>query len=474
LPSLEALENKGVRLELAKDFYFFCAIYLPHYFLLDGAKFHREMMQELTDTNNKRLEIIGFRGSAKSTIGSTALPIWMALVHPELYPFIIVCADTNDQAKLMIASIKTEFDNNERILRDFGSIEYRKIHDPNPEPSMESDEDWQAKNMLLHNGVRIMARSRGQKFRGLKHRQYRPHVIIVDDPEDIVWVRSKENRMTTDRWMRGEVLPSLAKDGRLIVIGNWLHEDALMARLKKTKQFKVLEYSLINEKNQITWPAMYPDQASLDRKRDETGEVAWMREYLLKIVPEEGVLIRPEDIHYYDSIPANSKPGQRGHGVDLAISTEESADYTAEVVGHVYHIDGAHKIFIQPHPLNAHMDFYNTMEYFKNLPGARRDMFFVEDVAYQKAAIQEMIRAMMPVTPMRPIADKYSRLQVCSRYIKNGQVLFPRNGCENLIMQLLSFGGTDKDDLVDGLTNMILGLVENGLGFKRVVSIGGF
>src|ERR1035437_3425775 len=87
LPSLEALENKGVRLELAKDFYFFCAIYLPHYFLLDGAKFHREMMQELTDVNNKRLEIIGFRGSAKSTIGSTALPIWMGLVHPGIHPF---------------------------------------------------------------------------------------------------------------------------------------------------------------------------------------------------------------------------------------------------------------------------------------------------------------------------------------------------------------------------------------------------
>jgi len=33
-------------------------------------------------------------------------------------------------------------------------------------------------------------------------------------------------------------------------------------------------------------------------------------------------------------------------------------------------------------------------------------------VAYQKAAIREMTRAMLPVTPMKPQGDKRARLQV--------------------------------------------------------------
>jgi phage terminase large subunit-like protein len=61
------------------------------------------------------------------------------------------------------------------------------------------------------------------------------------------------------------------------------------------------------------------------------------------------------------------------------------------------------------------------------------NMFFVEDVAYQKAAIQEMERMMLPVIPMKVTTDKRSRLQVVAPYIKNGTVLFPRNGCEQLL-----------------------------------------
>jgi phage terminase large subunit-like protein len=54
----------------------------------------------------------------------------------------------------------------------------------------------------------------------------------------------------------------------------------------------------------------------------------------------------------------------------------------------------------------------------------------VEDVQYQKAAIQGMDRLMLAVTPMRPTTDKRSRSQVIAPYFKNGTVLFPRTGHE--------------------------------------------
>jgi len=43
-------------------------------------------------------------------------------------------------------------------------------------------------------------------------------------------------------------------------------------------------------------------------------------------------------------------------------------------------------------------------------------------IGYQKAAVQEMERAMLPVIPMKPTTDKRSRLQVVAPYIKNGTV----------------------------------------------------
>jgi hypothetical protein len=55
---------------------------------------------------------------------------------------------------------------------------------------------------------------------------------------------------------------------------------------------------------------------------------------LLQVVPEEGQDVFPEDIHYYDDPPFDDG-NHLAHGVDLAISTKESADYTAIVSGEV-------------------------------------------------------------------------------------------------------------------------------------------
>lgn len=449
----------------------FCLIYLHHYFYRPPASYHPEMIEALADRKIKRLLLIGHRGSAKSTYGSVALPLFMALEEPTEYGFIIAIADTSLQSALNIANIKTELDSNQWLIEDYGHIRHKKVNDPVPEPTLESEEDWQARNMLLANGVRIMARSRGQKVRGLRHRAARPKAIIVDDPEDAEWVKTRENRNKTDRWMRGEVMGALDPEGRIICIGNWLHEDALLGRLKKLSTFVTLEFPLIKEINgeeYVTWPALYPDQKSLDDKREEMGQVAWMREMLLKIVADEGQEVTPDDIHYYDELPDPERGGLKGHGVDLAISTEESADYTTDVEGHVHYEDDKPKIYIQKNPLEAHLDFYHTIEYMKGKPRGTH-LWFVEDIAYQKAAIQEMERNMMAVISVKPISDKRARLRVAARYIKNGTVLFPRTGCEKLISQLLNFGNEEHDDLVDGLVNLILGAIGEGLDIRRVV-----
>ena len=108
---------------------------------------------------------------------------------PSKYPFIIMLADTRGQASINAASVQHELRNNDLILKDYGHLKYNRIDDPRPEPTLESDEDWQAMNCVLDNGVRILSRSRGQKVRGVKHRQHRPSLVVGDDVEDLDWRR---------------------------------------------------------------------------------------------------------------------------------------------------------------------------------------------------------------------------------------------------------------------------------------------
>ena len=88
--------------------------------------------------------------------------------------------------------------------------------------------------------------------------------------------------------------------------------------------------------------------------------------------------------------------------------------------------------------------------------------FFVEAVAYQQAAIEEMERRAFSVQATHPIKDKRARLRVAARYIKMGVVKFPRAGSEQLMTQLLRFGSEKHDDAVDALVYLILGLVGDG------------
>jgi predicted phage terminase large subunit-like protein len=469
------VDDPEIRRAAAKTLKGFCLTYLSHHFPADLSDFFDEMASALQDHDLKRLEIIGFRGCAKSTMASLALVLWAALEHPDRYPFIIMLADTRGQASINASSVQNELRNNDLILRDYGHLKYKRIDDPRPEPTLESDEDWQAMNCVLDNGVRILSRSRGQKIRGLKHRQHRPSLVVADDVEDLDWVRTQENRDKTDRWFRGNVLPSVdEKYGRVVLIGNWLHTDGLMARLKKTGIFTVLEFSLLREREgteieRCTWKAKYPTQEAIDAKRQELGDVGFRREMLLQVVPEEGQDVLPEDIHYYDDPPFDDG-NHLAHGVDLAISTKESADYTAIVSREATWPGGNLEIYIQPHPIIRRMTFSETMETLDNVRHSTpmSSEFFVEAVAYQQAAIEEMERRAFSVEAMHPIKDKRARLRVAARYIKNGVVRFPRTGCEQLITQLLGFGIEKHDEAVDALVYLILGLIGEGIEEQKV------
>jgi hypothetical protein len=92
-------------------------------------------------------------------------------------------------------------------------------------------------------------------------------------------------------------------------------------------------------------------------------------------------------ITYYDERPKNAVASIKGHGIDLAISQKEGADYTSIVSGEVFYMDNTPKIFIRPDPYNEHVTFHNFLQHVRNIPGELKgaNLFFVEDVGYQKA-----------------------------------------------------------------------------------------
>lgn len=473
--SIDVLDQSQ-RIWLAENsFTHFCLLYLGHYFDKEPAAFHRELIEILEQEQQDAIGVIGFRGSAKSTFCSFAYPLWCAIFKK--YNFIILINDTVQQVKLNIANIKAEIEENELIRSDFP-------HVSTIEKSRKWNLKWNETELLIGRDVFILGKSRGQKVRGLRFRQYRPQLIIIDDPEDYEWTRKKTNRDKTERWLNTEVLPAQEElKCKTIIIGNLLHKDALMGRLKRRATFKVYEFPLIDEKGRIAWPGKYPTMEAVEKQKNKiSNSVVWQREYLLKIIAEEEQVISEADITYYsnDRLTAKGdlgiKPMDAGAALDLAISEKQTADLTALVSGLMAKeyltvgVDGNQKgtkiLYIKPAPVNKRIDMEQTIAEVnvahKSMPLGNR--IYVEAVAYQKAIIKEMRKLGLPIIEVRPIGDKRARLETVAMYIKQGLVRFPQTGCEALLEQLIGFGTEEHDDLVDALVYLILGMFSRRQG----------
>lgn len=195
---------------------------LPHYFTAPPSSFHiwlAEHLEQLEGVRGIRENIVAPRGSAKSTWLSMAYPLDRAVKRRER--FIILTADTRLQAEKYLDAIKFELAENPYIA------------DHHPDAHGKG-QVWRSDAIELRNGVRIEALGTGAKLRGRKYKQYRPSLIIVDDPQGTEHIVSELQRTRSWDWLTQDVMNAGDPQTNIIAAGTALHEEAIVYRLRKT------------------------------------------------------------------------------------------------------------------------------------------------------------------------------------------------------------------------------------------------
>lgn len=431
-----------------KSLAWFTLTYLSHYIHSSVPDFHWEMYADLENEDINLLEVIAFRGSAKSTIVSLAYAMWCAITGRK--KFIVISSATSMQTRLIMRNLAVELEGNELLIKDYGQFYF-------------TANEWQVYNLVLPNGARIMGRSRGQRVRGIRHKEARPDLFIGDDIESMEDVRTKERRDRTDEWFHSEVMPALSpRGGKAVLIGNLLHSDSFYMRLRdkigNTNQSLYRQYALHDAQGNCLWEEMYDDNRINQIK--EGRERFYLREYELKIIPEEGRVINK--VHYYAKLPTLRRIGI---GTDLAISERTSADYTAFSV---FGEDENNKLY-SLYQWQGRVSFNDTLTQLQSLYQTMQAQYpdtscsiFWEDVGYQRAGAQELTRRYnLPIVMVKRSTDKRSRLQTIEPRLTNAQVMFREHGDEDAVIQIMGFGVESHDDLVDSNEIVISGLTRN-------------
>ncbi len=455
------IKDKDFRITLSKkSHYWFFHFYFGQYVTYRTANFQKRMFGITEDEKNNMAVIVAFRGSAKSTIFTLSYALW-SILGKQNKKFVIILSQTQKQAKQHLMNLRTELEKNIILSRDLG-------------PFREESDEWGGYSLVISNyGARISAASNEQSIRGIKHLQFRPDVIIADDVEDLNSVKNQEGRDKTYNWFKGDIIPAGNTNTKIIVIGNLLHEDSLLKRLQREIENNTLngiyrEFPLLNESGKPLWPDKFPNENEINKEKMKIGnEIAWQREYLLRIVSDTGRVIYPKWIHYYDNLPTESESFMyAATGIDLAISERESACYTAMVSAKVYGRGENMKIYILPYPINERMDSPTTLKKVKEisekLGNGQRTELFIEDVGYQRSLIQNLQNENYPAVGFPTLGqDKRARLATVAPAIENGVVLFPRQGAEILINQLIGFGIEKYNDLADAFVIIVSKSIEN-------------
>jgi hypothetical protein len=156
------------------------------------------------------------RGGAKSTWLCEITATWLILTGRARC--LLLLSNTTDQVTERVNEIKTELEENERLIEDFGE-QSAKRHE---------SRTWTKDEFILPNGARVLGKGAMQSMRGVKNRQYRPDVVLADDADDDKFVTTPEQAGKVWSWWDSRVVPSCHPNAVYMINGTVIAELALL------------------------------------------------------------------------------------------------------------------------------------------------------------------------------------------------------------------------------------------------------
>jgi len=212
--------------------------YLPAHFRRAPSAMHlwlAEQLDQMCAQRGAKLNVIGPRGGAKSTLGTLAQALRAAVEGWE--PYIWIVSDTKHQAAAHLENIKHELTDNAGLAADYPHAAGRGAI-------------WRSNAVQLRNGVVIEAFGTGQRLRGRRRQAHRPTLIICDDLQNDGHMRSALQREHARQWFQGTLLKAGTKLTNIVNLATALHRDALALELDRTPGWISRVFRAIQQ-----WPA---------------------------------------------------------------------------------------------------------------------------------------------------------------------------------------------------------------------------
>lgn len=419
-----AMKSQRVQ-KLLGDWQAFMKYYFPHWAGSDFAAFHKRYAKVILDREKINISREWARDHAKTTF-TQMMVIYLAIKGD--FRNCLWVSKSYDAAEEMLMAIKIQFESNERLIHDFGS--------------MKTPGQWENGKFTLRSDVSFRALGRGQSPRGTKQGEARPDLIICDDLDDDELVRSPEQLQKAWEWMMGALFASMSIGGfkRFIVLNNRIAEDSLMGRfIEKSQNHERI--NILDSKSQPSWKERFT-LAECQHMIDSLGTHLAQREYFNNpVIP--GTVFKKDWIQY-KRMESLSKYLYLVAYLDPSFSDKKHADHKSWLLlglwrGEVHVL----KAFCGVASIEDMVTWGYELDHLVKKAGAAC-VFYMEEVFLQSLLYKEFAAAaekrgyslsLRGDTRKKP--DKDARIAAQSGEFERGMVYFNEAERENRHMQTL-------------------------------------
>lgn len=434
---------------------------------------------ELFCSNADKVAVAAPRRHAKTTAVTQTCGLAAVLFRERRY--VLIVSDTITQAVQFLGEIKQQLTENERLRELFKVKEFIK----------ETEDDFICMCEDGHT-FRMTAKGAEQKLRGLKWNGNRPDLILCDDLENDEIVMNKDRRTKFKRWFYAALLPSMSKRGKIMYVGTILHNDSLLESLMpKRHQTGYTEDSLrtflrgkdgkprnfagwISVKyrahtpdfSEILWKQNYTAQYFKDLRMEYVEQGipdVYSQEYLNTPIDESLSYFKRSDFTEFSETDykfLETSGWQRQFnfyiGTDLAVSSNETSDWSVFVVGGV---DEKGYLWIFD-VIRERMDAQEIVEMILSLERKWSPTTISMEKGQIEKSVGPFLRQRMlesgvfpNITTVAPSVDKLTRAQSIRARMRAGAVKFHKNSdwYFDFEDEVVIFPRGKHDDQVDAL-----------------------
>jgi phage terminase large subunit-like protein len=311
----ESPAEQEARIKRAKtDVVYFVHTYLPHYATAPCAGFQIRAAGEIASNVFIKFFAQWGRGLAKSVWCDIIIPLWLYARGEEV--FMCLKSDSKERAQELLMDVQAELEANPLFIHDFGK--------------QKCEGSWEIGNFkTIHQRFIGMAFGIKQKVRGLRVKQRRPNLWVIDDLETPDTIANPKRMRRQAEHIERDVLPTMTgKTGRLLYANNRfarvMTQTILQERHPHWKVHQVEAYNKVT--HEPAWKGMYTSDYYVQQEKD-MGIPGAYAEYLHETKIEGAIF--SEDQIQWTKIPVLTAFKMIVSHWDIAYTDNEKSDYNA-------------------------------------------------------------------------------------------------------------------------------------------------